>query len=244
MASNIRRIVVDSYEELSRSGADEVADLISRCPDANLVVATGNTPMGMYEELARRRESGVLDASRVRVFQLDEYLGLSPNDWRSLFGWTVRSFARPLGIPSSNVFGILDGIDDPDAACRAYEKKIEAAGGIDLAILGLGPNGHLGFNEPPSGPHLPTRAINLTSESIESNAVYWGGPENVPMRAATVGMKTLLNARRILLIVSGVHKRDILKRTVAHPPTPEVPASYLQEASNVTVLADRDAWGE
>lgn len=244
MKSTMRRIVVNNYEELSRSGADEIAGVISANPSANLLVATGNTPMGIYEVLARRRDAGTIDPSRVRVFQLDEYLGLEPDDRRSLFGWTRRSFVEPLDIPETNVFSILDGSHDPDGACRAYEQRIEAAGGIDLAVLGLGPNGHLGFNEPPSGPDLPTRTVDLTPESVVSNGTYWGGEDNVPRRAATVGMKTILGARQILLVVSGAHKRDILERTVAHPPTPEVPASFLQDAPNVTVLADRDAWGK
>jgi len=244
MRPGMHRIVVNDYDDLSRSGADQIADLIATKPTANLLLATGNTPMGIYEDLVRRRHAGTLDASSIRVFQLDEYLGLGPDDRRSLFGWTTRSFVKPLGVPGSNVFAILNGSDDPEAACRSYERKIETAGGIDLAILGLGPNGHLGFNEPPSGPDLPTRAVDLTPESIESNAGYWGGPDHVPRRAVTVGMKTLLAARRILLVVSGTHKRGILKRTVAYPPTPDVPASFLQHAADVTVLADREAWGD
>jgi glucosamine-6-phosphate deaminase len=244
METTMRRIVVNDYEELSRTGADEITGVISAKPSANLLVATGNTPMGIYEVLARRRGGGTIEPSRVRVFQLDEYLGIEPSDRRSLFGWTLRSFVEPLGIPKSNVFSILDGSNDADAACLAYEERMEAAGGIDLAVLGLGPNGHLGFNEPPSGPDLPTRTVDLTPESVVSNGAYWGGEDNVPRRAATVGMKAILRARQILLVVSGTHKRDILERTVAHAPTPEVPASFLQYAPNVTVLGDRDAWGE
>jgi len=244
MDQSLHRLVVENSDQLSRVGADIIADVLIAKPAAKLLVATGNTPMGMYEELARRRNAGLIDTSRVHVFQLDEYLGVARDDPRSLFGWTVRSFAGPLGIPSNRVSGILDGASDPEVACRAYDAKIEAAGGIDLAILGLGPNGHLGFNEPPSGPDLPTRTVDLTPESVKSNAVYWGSTDDVPRSAATVGMKTLLAARRILLVVSGAHKHDILQRTVSQAPTSTVPASYLQHASHVTVLADREAWGD
>lgn len=244
MGRALHAIVADDTDHLSRVGADIAAHLMMAHPDAKLLVATGNTPMGMYEELARRRNAGRIDTSHLRVFQLDEYLGLAPDDRRSLLGWTVRSFVDPLGIPRANVSGILDGAGDPDAACRAYDQTIEAAGGIDLAILGLGPNGHLGFNEPPSGPDEPSRSVDLTPESIKSNAPYWGGPDQVPRRAVTVGMKTILAARRIMLVVSGAHKREILERSVAGAETLDVPASFLRRASDVTVLADRQAWGQ
>ncbi len=244
MRGHIHRVLAEDYDHLSHLGAERVAELLAELPRANLLVATGNTPMGIYEALADRYRAGVLDTSGIRVFQLDEYLGLRPDDRRSLFGWTARSFVQPLGIPPARVHGILDGSNDADAACRKYDQMIEDAGGIDLAILGLGPNGHLGFNEPPAGPDLPSRSVDLTRESIESNATYWGGPDAVPRRAVTVGMRTILAARCILLVVSGAHKREILRRTVEGPPTPDVPASFLQTAPNVTVLADREAWGD
>jgi glucosamine-6-phosphate deaminase len=244
MTASMERIVADDYDQLSHIGADLIAEFMSERPNANLVVATGNTPMGIYRDLAERRRAGMLDTSGISVFQLDEYVGLAPDDRRSLFGWTMRSFVTPLRIPPENVHRILDGRIEPEAACGAYDDLIDGAGGIDLAILGLGPNGHLGFNEPPAGPDLPTRAVDLTPESVESNGVYWGGPAQVPLRAVTLGMAQLLAARRILLVVSGAHKQGILARTMTAPPTPQVPASFLQDAPNVTVLADRAAWGQ
>lgn len=243
MKTSMRRIVAENYDELSRLGADEVAGLIAAKPATNILVATGNSPMGIYNDLARRRRAGQLDTTKMSVFQLDEYLGLGPDDRRSLFGWTMRSFVEPLGVPKSQVFRLPADNSDLDAACQAYDDSITSAGGFDLAILGLGPNGHLGFNEPPSGPDAMTRPIDLTPESIVSNGPYWGGEDQVPLRAVTVGMKMLLSARRIILVVSGEHKRSILDQTVNHPPTPDIPASFLQYASDVTVLADRQAWG-
>jgi glucosamine-6-phosphate deaminase len=198
--------------------------------------------MGIYTELAARRERGELDASRLRVFQLDEYVGVTEDDARSLYGWLVRSFVQPLGVPQANVVRLRGDTEDVAAACDTYEQEIEAAGGFDLAILGLGPNGHLGFNEPPSEPDAPTRVVNLTEASIESNARYWGGRDKVPASALTAGMDRLLAARQVLLVVSGAHKQDILRRTVSGPATPLVPSSLLQHAGNVTVLADRAAW--
>ena len=235
-------IVVDDYEALSRAGAGWLIEAIREQPDAVLVAATGDTPMGMYIELALLQLRGLVDTSRLRVFQLDAYLGLAPDDRRSLFGWTRRSFIEPLGIAEANVVRLAGDARDPWEACRAYDAAARQVGGFDLSILGLGPNGHLGFNEPPSPPDAPTRVVDLTPESILSNARYWGGEEQVPRLALTCGMDLLLAARRTLLLVSGAHKHQFLHRAIEGTQTPEVPASYLQCASNVTVLADRAAW--
>jgi glucosamine-6-phosphate deaminase len=235
-------ILVDDYEALSRAAAGWLIEAIQDRPDAALVAATGNTPMGMYIELAQRRLRGQLDTSRLCVFQLDAYLGLAPDDKRALFNWTRRSFIEPLGIAEANVVRLAGDAPDPWEACRRYEAAVSEVGGFDLSILGLGPNGHIGFNEPPSPPNAPTRVVSLTQESIVSNARYWGGEDQVPRRALTCGMDLLLAARRTLLLISGAHKHQILHRAVEGPQTPEVPASYLQSASSVTVLADRAAW--
>jgi glucosamine-6-phosphate deaminase len=235
-------LIVDDYEALSRAGASWFIEEIRKQPDAALVAATGNTPMGMYIELAQCRISGQIDTSRLRVFQLDAYLGLAPDDPRALFSWTRRAFIEPLGIAQSNVVRLAGDAPDPREACRRYEAAVHEVGGFDISILGLGPNGHLGFNEPPSPPDAPTRVVDLTPESIESNARYWGSEEKVPPQALTCGMDILLAARRTLLLVSGVHKHQILHRAVEGPQTPEVPASNLQSAPQVTVLADRAAW--
>jgi glucosamine-6-phosphate deaminase len=231
-------LVVDNYEALSIAGADLFVEAIAQKPDAAVVLPTGNTPVGFYRDLAIRRERGELDLTRLRVFQLDEYLGVAPGDHRSLYGWMARAFLDPLGVPEANVVRLRGDAPDPEAECREYERAVREAGGYDLAVLGLGPNGHIGFNEPPADERTPTRVVELTEESVESNASYWGGRDAVPRRAMTAGMDLLLGARRKLLLVSGEGKREILRRTVEGPVTPEVPSSHLQRASGVTVLAD------
>ena len=235
-------IIVDDYEAMSRFGASWFMEAIREQPDATIVAATGNTPIGIYIELAQRRVRDQIDTSRLRVFQLDAYLGLTPDDPRALFSWTRRAFSEPLGIARSNVIRLEGDAPDPRDACRRYEAAVHEAGGFDISILGLGPNGHIGFNEPPSTPDAPTRLVDLTPESIESNARYWGSKEQVPSQALTCGMDLLLAARRTLLLASGKHKHHILHRAVEGPQTPDVPASFLQSAPNVTVLADRAAW--
>ena len=239
---NVDLILVDDYEALSRAGADWLVQAIRAKLDAAIVAATGDTPMGVYRELAERRSSGQIDTSQLRVFQLDAYVGLTANDRRSLFGWMQRSFIGPLRISEANVIRLVGNSPDPSEACRAYDTAVRDVGGFDISILGLGPNGHLGFNEPPSPPEAPTRVVDLTPESILSNARYWGDEDQVPRQALTCGMDLLLAARRTLLLVSGTHKHQILHRAMEGPQTPEVPASYLRSAPNVTVLADRAAW--
>lgn len=235
-------LITPDYAALSHRAADMIAAALAAKPDAVLVMATGNSPIGTYHELAARRARGEFDASRARLFQLDAYLGIGPDDPRSLYRWTVDSIVRPLGIPLENVVRLPGDSADPVQAGLAYDRALEAVGGFDFALLGLGPNGHLGYNEPPADRDAPTRVVDLTESSIDSSAAYWGSREQVPRQALTAGMVRLLAARRIVLIVSGEHKREILKRTVDGPVTSAVPASFLQEHPNVTAIVDTAAW--
>ena len=240
---NLHLRVEEDYDTLSKAGANLVAGLFKEKPDAAVIVATGNTPMGLYRELATTYASGAFDSQKLRVFQLDAYLGLTPDDPRSLNRWTKNAFLTPLSIDARQVVGLPGDSPDPQATCRAYDEAVAQVGGFDLAILGLGPNGHLGFNEPPSRDTDKTRIVSLTEESIASNAKYWGGRDQVPQQALTAGMNVLLAAKKILLLVSGVHKRDVLRKTLVEPITHEVPASYLRNSGDVTVLVDRAASG-
>lgn len=239
----LHTVVFESAEELNRAAADLVSGLFAASPRASVVAATGRTPMGLYAELAARRATG-LKTGGITAFQLDDYLGLGSTDRRSLFGWMRRSFLVPLGIPDERAVRLpTDG--DLDRSCAEFDRAIEARGGLDLAILGLGPNGHLGFNEPPSGPEAPTRIVRLSPATVRANARYWGDAADVPADAVTMGLRQLLTARTVLLIASGRGKREIVRAALEGPVTPEVPASFLQVAqAEVTALVDRDAWGE
>ncbi|WP_229776011.1 glucosamine-6-phosphate deaminase [Deinococcus ruber] len=230
MQAGVTLDIQPDSQALAVQAADFIAAQVRAKPTLSILVATGNTPMPTYAELGRRAARGDIDFSRVTAVQLDEYLGLSDHDPRSLWGWMERSFVTPLGIRQSI------RLADP----AAFEADIAALGGIDLAILGLGPNGHLGFNEPPSPPTAPTRVLALTPASLESNRAYWG-ELSVPTHAITAGMNVILSARAVLLLVNGAHKRDILRRTLEGPETPDVPSSLLRRVP-LTVIADEAAW--
>ena len=237
-----RVLVVEDQDELARVGADRIADAIEETPEARVVVATGRTPMGIYAQLAERRASGSFDPAGITVIQLDEYLGLGPEDRRSLAGWMRRSFVEPLGVADDRVVRLpTDG--NLRRAGQAFDRALASGGGVDLAVLGLGSNGHLGFNEPPSDRDAPTRAVDLTPSTVSDNARYWGDVAEVPKRAVTLGMAPLLASRRIVLVASGSSKRAIVRRVLGGPVSPSVPATFLREiGSRVTVIVDRAAW--
>ncbi|MGZ4125258.1 MAG: 6-phosphogluconolactonase [Actinomycetota bacterium] len=237
---SIEIVRAEGYDDLSRRAADLVAGCIGSNPTARVLIATGRTPIGAYRVLADGVTEGTLDASGITAYQLDEYLGLGPDDRRSLGGWAVETFVRPLRIADERFVRLpLAG----DGALDEYDRRIRGDGGYDLSILGIGENGHLGFNEPPSDASTASRVVELTPGTIDANASYWGDAADVPRRAATVGLRPLLESARILLLASGARKREILERALFRPVTPDVPASCLQHArGEVVVIADRDAF--
>jgi glucosamine-6-phosphate deaminase len=231
--------VVPDYDAVSRAAAEAIGDVLRRSPAAKVLAATGQTPMGAYAELVKFRVRGTFDPARLQVYVLDEYVGAGGNNPRSLARWLHRAFVEPLGIPETNV---VDLPPDGDAgACAAYDAELVRRGGFDLAILGIGTNGHIGFNEPPSDADAPTRLVTLSEDSLASNERYEdGGP--VPRTAVTVGMAPLLASRACILLASGTSKADIMRRALLGPVGPQVPASFLQRHPDLTVIADRAAW--
>lgn len=237
----MRVFVYKDYDSLSRAAAATIAAQIRRVPDAVLGLATGATPIGTYAELVRLHREGRVSFARVTTYNLDEYLGLDPQDresyhfymWRFLFG-QVDIDPRRVHIPPGRP-------DDAAAACAAYERAIEAAGGIDLQLLGIGRNGHIGFNEPGSELRSETHVVTLSEDTRRANARFFGGLDRVPRRAITMGVGTIMKARRILLLAAGADKAEAVREAVEGPVTPRVPASALRAHPRVALLLDEAA---
>lgn len=232
--------------ELDYEGAGLVASWLGPRPAATFLAALGTSALGIYRELGRLVRGGRLETDRLTLVQLDEYAGLADGDERSLRTWLERDVAGPLAIPAGRVIALAspDPGDEPAVAtaCSDWDRAVTAAGGIDVAVLGLGPNGHLGFNEPPSPPDAATRLVALTDASLESNARYFPAGVAVPTHAVTAGMPAILGAGRKLLVVTGEAKRPILRRLLEEPVSDDLPASHLRTVGGVTLLADRAAW--
>ena len=227
---------------LDREAARIVAHRIREKPTITLGLASGSTPLGMYRELIRLHREEGLDLSAVTTFNLDEYLGLAPSHPRSFHRFMREALFDHVNIAPERIHvpdGAVSG--DLEAYCAEYERRIAGAGGIDLQVLGIGRDGHVGFNEPTSSLASRTRVKTLTLATIEDNRRVFGEGEPVPECAITMGIGTILEAREILLLGAGPAKRDAVARAVEGPLTASVTASALQLHPRVTVLLDREA---
>ncbi len=241
-ASEIHLHVVADYAQVSRLATDIVTRIVRETPDAAITLPTGETPRGMYAELVRRIQAGELDLSAVQLFCLDEYFGKGIEDAASLTAWLDDVFLAPAGLDRGNVHLMPSQATDPASAASAYEQEIERFGGLKLAVVGLGLNGHVGFNEPGSPRDSRTRVIDLTVESRDQNAGYYDGDQAIPDKAMTMGIGTILDADLVVLIVSGSGKADILKATLEGPLTPDVPGSFLRTVGErLIAIVDQDA---
>lgn len=235
--TSLRVEVHENYARLSQLAAAIVARMIRQTPDAVLGLPTGSTPEGLYVELARRPVS----LARVRTFNLDEYLGL-PRSHPQSYHYFMKSRLFDHMDLRPEFTHIPDGTaTDPEAECRRYEEAIRKVGGLDVVILGLGHNGHIGFNEPGTPWDSRTRPVELTQTTREANARFFGSLEAVARWALTMGIGTLLEARKILLLAYGPDKAAIVQRVLEEEPSQEVPATALQFHPDVTVLLDRTA---
>ena len=226
----------------SVAAADIVSALIRDEPRAALSFPTGSTPLGMFDVLAARAARGEIDFSDVTVFCLDEYLGVTVEDPNSLTRWLGDALLNRIGVSADQIRALPVTAEDLGAAANAFDEAIAAQGGLDLAILGLGPNGHIGYNEPGSSADSRTRVISLTPESHNQASAYWEGAVPIPDQAMTMGVGTLLEAKQIVLLVVGEAKADILHRTLENSMSADLPASWLRIAgSRLTVIADEAA---
>jgi glucosamine-6-phosphate deaminase len=233
----------DDESALSAALATRVLERIVARPNLVLGLPTGRTPLGLYRELRERSGGDRIDWSRVRTFNLDEFAGIDPSDANSYRAFMQAELFDHIAIDPGNI-GFLNGAaPDLQAECCRYEDAIAAVGGIDLQILGIGANGHIGFNEPAEGLCAHTHVAHLEQESREANAQRFGGDwTRVPERALSMGITTILRARDIVLIATGEEKRDAVKGMIEGLITTRLPASLLQVHPRVTVMLDRAVW--
>ena len=226
---------------MSRKAANIISAQIIMKPDCVLGLATGSTPIGTYEKLVKRYKKGDLDFSQVRTVNLDEYKGLTRDNDQSYYYFMHEHLFNHVNIPEEST-NVPDGTaSDGDSECVRYEALIRELGGQDLQLLGLGHNGHIGFNEPSDSFAKTTHCVDLQERTIEANKRFFASADEVPKQAYTMGIGTIMQAKKILIIASGEDKADIIRDAFFGPVTPRVPASTLQFHPDVTLVADASA---
>ena len=237
----MRIIRTKNYDEMSRKAAAIIAAQVIHKPDCVLGLATGGTPVGTYKNLVEWYKSGDLDFSEVSTVNLDEYRGLPREHRESYWSFMHRNLFDHVNIPQDRI-NLPDGTNmDADAECKRYDAVIASMGGVDLQLLGIGHDGHIGFNEPSDAFDMGTHCVDLTEETIEANKRFFASRDEVPRQAYTMGTHTIMSARKVLMIVSGRDKAEIIKKAFFGPVTPHVPASILLMHPNFVLVADEDA---
>ena len=230
-----------NYEEMSRKAANILSAQVISKPDSVLGLATGSTPIGMYDQLVEWYNKGDVDFSEVKTVNLDEYKGLARDNDQSYYYFMHKHLFDRVNINPDNT-NVPDGTQmDSEKECARYEKLIESMGGVDIQLLGIGRNGHIGFNEPDNCFAKTTHCVDLTESTIEANKRFFASADDVPRQAYTMGIGTIMKAKKILLIVNGEDKADALAKAVYGPVTPEVPASILQFHNDIVIVADQAA---
>lgn len=229
------------YDGMSRKAANIVSAQVILFPRSVLGLATGSTPLGVYRQLIDWYRKGDIDFSETRSINLDEYCGLGPDNPQGYRYYMNSNFFSHINIRPENT-NVPNGLaKDLDAECERYDRLIAGLGGIDLQVLGLGKTGHIGFNEPDASFDKTTHRVALKQETIDANSRFFKNADEVPRYALTMGIKAIMQARKILLLASGKEKAEILEKVLFGPVTPSVPGSILQLHPDVTVIADLDA---
>lgn len=237
----MRIIRAKDYDAMSRAAANLISAQIILKPDCVLGLATGSSPVGAYQNLIRQYEDGYLDFSQVRTVNLDEYVGLAPSHDQSYAFFMRDNLFDHVNINLENT-NIPDGTNpDGDVECARYDRVIRELGGIDLQLLGLGVNGHIGFNEPAIHFSLGTQQIELTDSTRQANKRFFSSLDEVPTHARTMGIRDILQARRVVMVASGPNKAQAVKAAFFGPITPQMPASILQYHPDFTLVADEEA---
>ena len=237
----IKIIKAKDYNDMSRKAANIISAQVIMKPDCVLGLATGSSPLGIYAQLIDWYKKGDLDFSQTKSVNLDEYRGLSHDNPQSYYYFMNENFFKHININPANTH-VPNGMElNAQKACADHEAIIQELGGIDLQLLGLGNNGHIGFNEPGVAFEKETHCVHLTESTIRANSRFFEKLEDVPTQAYTMGIKSIMMAKKILIIVSGEGKSDIVKEAFFGPVIPQVPASILQMHPDVTLVADADA---
>ena len=232
------------YKDMSRKAANIISAQIIMKPNCVLGLATGSTPIGLYEQLVEWYKKGDLDFSEVMSVNLDEYRGLPTSNDQSYYYFMHEHLFDLVNIDAANTYLPNGMAEDPQQECLRYEELIHSLGGVDLQLLGMGHNGHIGFNEPGEAFDTITHCVDLQESTIEANKRFFASAEDVPKQAFSMGIKTIMRAKKILLVVSGADKAKMLKEALCGPITPKVPASVLQLHNDVIVVADAAALSE
>lgn len=240
----MRIIRAKDYEDMSRKAANIISSVMTLKPDCVLGLATGSSPVGTYKHLIRRYENGDLDFSRVTSVNLDEYKGLDRENSQSYYYFMRENLFSHVNIRMENTY-IPDGTEaDSEKACSAYNEILHNVGSVDLQLLGIGHDGHIGFNEPADTFAKETHCVDLTDMTIEANARFFASRDEVPTQAYTMGIQTIMSARKVLMVASGADKAKIIREAFFGPVTPQVPASILQFHPNFILVADEAALSE
>ncbi len=237
----MRIIRAKDYEDMSRKAANIISSVMTLKPDCVLGLATGSSPVGTYKHLIRRYENGDLDFSRVISVNLDEYKGLDRENPQSYYYFMRENLFSHVNIRMENTY-IPDGTEaDSEKACSAYNEILHNVGSVDLQLLGIGHDGHIGFNEPADTFAKETHCVDLTDMTIEANARFFASRDEVPTQAYTMGIQTIMSARKVLMVASGADKAKIIREAFFGPVTPQVPASILQFHPDFILVADEAA---
>ncbi len=240
----IKVIECSNYEEMSLAAAELVAGVMHEKHNAVLGLATGSTPVGMYRILAEMNAAGKIDFSEVTTVNLDEYYPIAPENDQSYRYFMNQNLFRHINIDISRTFVPDGAADDPEAACRRYEEILSSVGRVDIQVLGIGQNGHIGFNEPAPSLCLDTHVTSLTPSTIKANARFFASEGEVPTHALTMGMGSIMRAKKILIMANGAAKRDAVETMLNGGLTTSCPASLLNLHSDVTLVCDDAAIGK
>ena len=234
-------IVCENYEEMSKAGADIIAGLLKEKPDCVLGLATGSTPVGMYKDLIAMYEAGEISFDRVTSYNLDEYYPIEPTHEQSYRYFMNQNLFDHVNIDKAKTF-VPNGLTkDPETEGPAYDAAIEAAGGVDLQVLGIGQNGHIGFNEPDDALIAGTHVTGLTDNTIEANSRFFASKADVPTRAFTMGIGSIMKAKKIILLANGENKHAAVAQMLHDRITTQCPATILKAHPDVVLICDKKA---